>query len=61
MAKRYILKLRGYGLVDGVKQACYVVVDTGTGGAYVEVYPNDKTQCLTKAAAQAKLQELNGV
>lgn len=60
MAKRYILKIRTYAIVDGVKQACYVVADTA-GSPYVEVWPDDDTVCATRAAAKAKMDELNGV
>lgn len=60
MAKRYILKIRGYAIVDGVKQACNVVVDTATA-PYKEVYPLDTDRCLTRAEAKAKADELNGV
>lgn len=62
MAKRYDVKLTGYALVDGVKQGCYVVIDSNAHGAGRVVWPaaGDET-CYTRAAAQTQADVLNGV
>ena len=62
MAGRYQLKILGYALVDGVKRQCWGVIDLNIQGDGRIVWPTaeDGDLCATKAAAQAKLQELNG-
>jgi hypothetical protein len=65
MASPYQLKILGYALVDAAlrQRQCWGVINLNIQGDGRIVWPTaeDGDLCATKAAAQAKLQELNGV